>query len=418
MAGEIWRNPALAATFEALGKGGARAFYGRKGSVGPAIIEAVRSRGGVMTIEDLEAHATEWPAAISTVYGERVRVFECPPNGQGITALIALNIVEAACSSIQKSGHVAGAAASGAEGTTNATSVLGAMSDAERLHVLLCAMRLAFSDARRFVADPSVAKVPVAELLSKAYAAKRAALIPPFASHGEMATVSGDVAHGAPLAGSDTVSFQVVDADGNGIAFINSNYMGFGSHVEPAGTGFTLQNRGANLVLEAGHPNCVGPSKRPYHTIIPCIATLTADEPTTTSAAAEAASKSVGFSAGSLLFTASVMGGFMQPVGHLLVITNMVDRGMDPQAALDEPRFCIASGQGGGEAFLEDGVSEEAVEALRERGHSLGAAADGASVVSSWDRSLFGRGQIIWVDHAGTLWGGSDGRGDGAAVGT
>jgi gamma-glutamyltranspeptidase/glutathione hydrolase len=412
MAGEVWRNPALAATFEALGAGGSAAFYGRDGTIAPAIVNAVQERGGVMTVEDLETHSTEWPAAISTVYGEgRVRVFECPPNGQGITALIALNIVEAACAAIRADGGAAAAST----GAARRGSVLGEMSDAERLHVLLCAMRLAFADARRYIADPAVAEVPVPELLSKAYAAKRAELIPPFGSDATT-TVSGEVKHGSPVAGSDTVSFQVVDSAGNGIAFINSNYMGFGSHVEPAGTGFTLQNRGANLVLDKGHPNCVGPSKRPYHTIIPCIATLTHDEPPAAAAAA-AGGKSEGFAAGSLLFTASVMGGFMQPVGHVLVITNMLDRGMDPQTALDQPRFCIASGEGGGEAFLEDGISEEAAAALAARGHNLGRGTDGGSCVTSWDRSLFGRGQIIWVDHAGTLWGGSDGRGDGAAVG-
>ena len=380
-AGEVWRNESLAATMEAVGAGGKAAFYSSSSLIARAVVEAVRSRGGVMTAEDLEAHETDWPEPISTAYG-RSRVWECPPNGQGLAALVALNIVEAA---------------SGGDAAS--------LGPAERAHVMLCAMRLAFADARRYIADPAAMDVTTEALLSKGYAAERAALIPAFGSGEDAAgVVAGEARHGAPTSGSDTVSFQTVDAAGNAVAYINSNYMGFGSHVEPAGTGFTLQNRGANFSLEAGHPNALGPGKRPYHTIIPCMGTLLADEPAEAAAGADG-----GVPAGSLLFSASVMGGFMQPQGHLQVVVNLVDLGMEPQAALDAPRFCIASGEVGGAASLEPGF--EGAAELEARGHIL----DGER--RGWGRSLFGRGQVIWRDPAGTLWGGSDPRGDGCASG-
>ncbi|KAA0159133.1 hypothetical protein FNF31_04988 [Cafeteria roenbergensis] len=370
--GELWRSPALAATFEALGEGGKAAFYGAESPIAKAIVAAVAARGGTMSLEDLGAHSTEWPTPISVPYAGRVRVWECPPNGQGVAALIALNIAEAAAETA-----VARRGPAGEEAARGGTP-LGSLPAAERAHILLCSMRLAFADARRFVADPAATSVPTEGLLSKAYAATRASQIPPFDGEGE-GVVGGDAAHGAPEFGSDTVSFQVVDSTGNAVAYINSNYMGFGSFIEPEGTGFTLQNRGANFSLDATHPNCAAPSKRPYHTIIPCLGTLLSDEPSggpvpvpADGGGGAGGGGGGGLRAGSLLFSASVMGGFMQPQGHLQVVSNLVDMGMEPQAALDAPRFCIEDGSAGGEAFLEDGTPAAVASALAARGHKLG----------------------------------------------
>jgi gamma-glutamyltranspeptidase / glutathione hydrolase len=358
--GEVWRNPTLAETFRALGRG---EFY--EGAIADAIVERVRAAGGVMDASDLTGHVTEFPEPCCTEYAGKVRVWECPPNGQGIAALLALNILEAALA---------------ARGTS-----LAECSHVERLHLQMNAMRLAFEDARALIADPYVEEVPVERLLSKEYAAECAK------------TISGPCS-GAPEHSSDTVSFQVVDGEGNAVAFINSNYMGFGSFLEPRGCGFTLQNRGANFSLDAAHPNRAGPSKRPYHTIIPCMGTVVSDDE----------------ESGRLAFTASVMGGFMQPQGHLQVVCNLVDRGMDPQSALDAPRFCIGSGESHGAASLEEGVCSPEERAELERlGHSLAP----GGFMSGEGRELFGRGQIIFRDAHGTLWGGSDPRGDGCATG-
>ena len=169
--------------------------------------------------------------------------------------------------------------------------------------------------------------------------------------------------------------------------------MGFGSGIVPAGCGFSLQNRGAGFSLEEGHPNVLAPRKRPYHTIIPGMATWEDDD--------------------ALFASFSNMGGFMQPQGHVQLLSAMLDYGVDPQTACDLPRFCIGDGTANGEVSLEEGVPLGVMEALRARGHRIAA----ASPVSGWERSLFGRAQIIWRDRAsGVLWGGSDGRGDGCAM--
>lgn len=340
-AGERFRNPALAETLRAVAEGGAEAFY--SGRIAAAIASAL----GVMTVHDLAAHRTTWEAPISTLF-EGHRVWECAPNGQGLAALLALNLV------------------SGLE--------LGE----RRLHLLIEAMRVAFADARRYVADPSMADVPVEELLSAGYAEERRALISPDRAN-------PDVTFGRPFAGSDTVQLCAVDAEGNACSFINSNYMGFGTGIEPAGCGFTLQNRGLGFSLEAGHPNALAPGKRPYHTIIPGLITR-AD--------------------GSLYGPFGVMGGFMQPQGHLQVVVGMLRDGLDPQQALNAPRFCLPSGLASSGVSLEPGLDAAALETL---GHDV-------SVVTGPGRALFGRGQIIRHDGPTTL-AGSDPRADGTAIG-
>jgi gamma-glutamyltranspeptidase/glutathione hydrolase len=356
-AGETFRNAGLARTLRAVASGGKDAYY--RGEIGRALVKVVRQAGGVMTEEDLASHESTWEEPISTVY-RALRVWECPPNGQGITALLALNILEG----FELKGQ----------------DPLGP----ERWHLLVEAMRLAFADARWYVADPRHSKVPAAELLSKEYAARRRALV-------DRTRASADVRRGSPVAGSDTVYFCVADGLGNACSFINSNYMGFGTGLVPEGWGFTLQNRGACFVLEEGHPNRIGPRKRPYHTIIPGM--LTRPD-------------------GSLYAPFGVMGGFMQPQGHVQVVVGLVDDGLDPQPALDRRRFCIETEGGPSRVSLEAGLPSATVEELRRLGHAVRAGVDGFA------RSLFGRGQIIRRAADGTLTGGSDTRADGCALGT
>jgi gamma-glutamyltranspeptidase/glutathione hydrolase len=356
-AGELFRNPGLARTFRAVAEGGKDAYY--KGSIARSLVQAVQQAGGVMTLEDLAAHESTWDEPISVVY-RQVRVWECPPNGQGLAALLALNVLEG----WDLSPH-------------------GPFS-VERWHLLVEAMRLAFADTGWYVADPKFFDLPLAGLLSKAYAAERRKIVDP-------ARATLDTRHGAPVAGSGTVYFCVVDGQGNACSFINSNYMGFGTGLVPEGWGFTLQNRGHNFSLDPRHPNALAPRKRPYHTLIPGLLTREAD--------------------GALYAPFGVMGGFMQPQGHLQVVVGMVDDGLDPQAALDRPRFCLEPATAGGRVNLEAGLPPALAEGLAQRGHQV------VPGVSGYARAMFGRGQIIRRDPDGVLWGGSDPRADGCAMG-
>ena len=356
-AGEIFRNPGLARTLRTIAEGGKDAYY--KSEIAQSIARAVQQSGGVMTTEDLAAHESTWDTPISVTYGS-VRVWECPPNGQGLAALLALNLLEGFDLARQ-----------------NPMSV-------ERWHTLIEAMRVAFADTSWYVADPKFCQIPLDGLLSKKYAAARRGLI-----HPDKATL--DTQHGAPVAGSDTVYFCVVDEQGNGASYINSNYNGFGTGIVPDGWGFSLQNRGANFSLDPAHPNALAPGKRPYHTIIPGMLTRESD--------------------GSLYAPFGVMGGFMQPQGHVQVIVGMIDDGLDPQAALDRPRFCIEPANAAGVVSLEAGVPPQVVTELERRGHIVN------PEVSGYARALFGRGQIIRREPDSVLWGGSDPRADGCAMG-
>jgi len=356
-AGERFRNPGLARTLRTIAAGGKDAYY--RGEIADAIVAVLREAGAVMTTDDLAAHATTWDAPISTTYGG-LRVWECPPNGQGITTLLALNLLEGF--------------------DLRALDPLGA----DRVHLLAEAMRVAFADTRWYVADPSVTRVPVDELLSKDYARRRRALIDP-------RRAAADVRHGAPVASSDTVYFCVVDGSGNACSFINSNYGGFGTGLVPRGWGFTLQNRGACFSLVPGHPNALAPRKRPYHTIIPGM--LTRPD-------------------GSLYGPFGVMGGFMQPQGHVQVLVAMLDDGLEPQAALDRPRFCLEPVDGAVKLNLEAGIPDATVTELVARGHDV------VADIGGYARSLFGRGQIIRRAPDGSFDAGSDPRADGYARST
>jgi gamma-glutamyltranspeptidase/glutathione hydrolase len=356
-AGEIFRNPGLARTLRVVAAGGKQAFY--QGEIAEAVASAVRGAGGCLSVEDLAMHTSTWEQPASTTY-RGLRVWECPPNGQGITALIGLNILEGF--------------------DLLAFDPLSA----ERLHLEIEAMRLAFVDTRWYIADPAFNPAPLESLLSKEYAAVRRQLIDP-----QKATL--DQAHGAPVSSSDTVYLTVVDGEGNACSFINSNYMGFGTGIVPEGWGFTLQNRGHNFDLDPEHPNALAPGKRPYHTIIPGMITREDDN--------------------SLYASFGVMGGFMQPQGHLQVVVGLVDDALDPQAALDRPRFCISDGREGGRVALEQGIPSQVVTKLEQMGHPV-------EHVSGHARGVFGRGQIILRDReSGVLCGGSDPRADGCAMG-
>jgi gamma-glutamyltranspeptidase/glutathione hydrolase len=349
--GQVVRLPDLARTLQAVADGGADAFY--NGEIAAAIVETIQEYGGVMTRADLQNHRSTWHDPIHTDY-RGVTVYECPPNGQGLAALQALNIAEG--------------------------WALGDMAwdDPARLHLMIEAVRLAFADAQQYIADMAAHPVPVGALLDKAYAAQRRSLIAPDRT---MAAV----ACGEFPAGSDTVYLSVVDGEGNACSFINSLYMGFGSGIVAKGTGVFLQNRGANFSLDPAHPNALAPGKRPYHTIIPGMALRD----------------------GALWASFGVMGGFMQPQGHFQVISAMVDDDLNPQEALDRPRFYLMDGDPNGVIALEDGIPLAAMAQLAQLGHTV-------RPITGSERALFGSGQIIRRDaESGVLFGGSDPRKDG-----
>ncbi|MDQ3004291.1 MAG: gamma-glutamyltransferase [Chloroflexota bacterium] len=368
-AGEIFRNPGLARTLEAVVRGGKSAYY--EGEIAEAIVSVIKEAGGCMSAQDLASHTSTWEEPISVTY-RGLRVYECPPNGQGITALIALNILE--------------------EFDLAALAPLST----ERLHLMIEAMRLAFADANWYVADPAFSNVPIQELLSKGYAEGRRNLI-----NTERATINPK--RGSPVSSSDTVYLSVVDKFGNACSFINSNYMGFGTGIVPKGWGFTLQNRGHNFSLDPAHPNALAPRKRPYHTIIPAMVTKLPSP--------RGRGVSEGQGEGETLYASyGVMGGFMQPQGHVQVLSALVDDGLDPQAALDQPRFCIDVDEAGSRVALEEGIPQATISGLQKMGHPVYS-------VSGYERALFGRGQVILRNPVtGVLSAGSDPRADGCAM--
>lgn len=349
-AGELVRQPGLARSLRLIAEGGRDAFY--RGSIAVAIAATSTRDGGVLTLDDLAAHRSTWETPISITY-RGYTVYECPPNGQGITALMALNILEG----------------------FDMTALAPATPDA--LHLQIEALRLAFADAAAYVADPAHVHVPIDRLLSAAHADEQRARIDP------QRALSSVRASSLP-GGHDTVYVTAVDAEGNAVSFINSLYMGFGSGVVAGNTGICLQNRGAGFVLDPDHPNCVAPGKRPYHTIIPCMVTR-----------------------GDRLWASfGVMGGFMQPQGHVQMLVNMIDFGMNPQEALDAPRF----------ELIDPYLSQDAVALEHDPAIAAALAARGHRVVDRQGMFGFGGGQIIVVDEAGVRHAGSDPRKDGCAV--
>ena len=352
-AGERFRNPGLARTLRRLSTSGSAELY--EGETANAIVTAVRQAGGVMAVGDLAAHTSSWHEPLSMAY-RGARLWECPPNSQGIAALLALGVLE--------------------------EFSVGAPDDAQRWHLVIEAMRVGFADARWWVSDSRISEVPLSALLSSSYVAERRKMIDP-------ARATLDARHGAPDRRGGTVYHCAVDDQGNACSMASSHFMGFGTGVVPAGCGFVLHNRALGFSLDPSHPNVVAPGKRPYHTVAPAM--LTRDD-------------------GSLWGPLGVMGGFMQPQGHVQLVTALVDDKAHPQDALDRPRFCIDSGEAGGVVQLEEGVPDGVVEGLRARGHPINPG------VPSFGRAMFGRGQVILRERDGTLVGGSDRRADGCAL--
>jgi gamma-glutamyltranspeptidase/glutathione hydrolase len=310
-AGTLHRQPELARSLRRIAEGGRDAFY--KGAIAEELARAVSETGGLLEAEDLAAHRGQWVEPISTPY-HGVRLFEIPPNGQGITALMTLNIL--------------------ADAPIEGREPIGPA----RVHAFAEAFKLACVERDRFVSDPEFNKIPVAGLLSGDFAARQRARIDPARA----------MAH--PVASAypehrDTVYLSVVDRDRNAISFINSLYWNFGSAMVAGRTGITLQNRGCGFVLKDGHFNCIAPRKRPLHTIIPAMAYRGRDE----------------------VLCFGVMGGHYQPMGHAWVLSNWADCGMDLQEAIDLPRFLPS----GGELIVERTLPRATCQALERIGHRL-----------------------------------------------
>ena len=346
-AGDIMRYPALAKALRIIARQGRDGFY--SGEIAEDIVATLAAKGGLITLDDLAATDATWVDPISTVFAGR-ELLEIPPNGTGITALIALN----ALSHFDLTRHVP--------------------DSVERRHLEIEAIKLAWVLRNRHVADPDQAPAPIDDLLSKQMAEQLAGMIAmDKAFDGPEAAVS--------MPHSDTVYLTVVDKDRMAVSFINSLYDEFGAGIVTPDTGIALQSRGAGFVTTPGHPNCIAPSKRPLHTIIPAMVREN----------------------GRVSMSFGVMGGAYQPMGHTAVMLNRYVYGMDPQAAIDFPRAFPKQGIVG----IEVGISDAVAEGLRQRGHVV------ERVHKPW-----GGGQAIAIDHAtGVLSGGSDPRKDGLALG-
>jgi gamma-glutamyltranspeptidase / glutathione hydrolase len=346
--GERFSNPEFAESLERIADEGPGALYG--GELGKAVVDVVGEHDGTLALSDLEDHESEWTEPISTEY-RGVEVLEHPPNGQGIVALEALNVAEE-------------------------LGIDPDPTDEERLHRLIEATKLAFADGYAHVSDPDRVDVPTETMRSKAYARERAGEIG--AEANEYGAKAGEHAN--------TVYLTAVDPQGNAVSLINSVYMSFGSGLTAGG--FALQNRGHSFSLDPGHANALEPGKRPFHTIIPAM--LRED--------------------GEFRASWGVMGGSMQPQGHLQVVANLVDSELNPQAALDVPRFrWLADDR---VALETSRLPDEVVEGLRERGHDVVEEDEFFAEGGHW-----GGGQIVHRSEEGTLIGGSDPRRDGQAIG-
>jgi gamma-glutamyltranspeptidase/glutathione hydrolase len=358
--GEIFTNPALANTLEKIASGGRDAFY--EGEIARAIDAYMRRTGGFLSIEDLAAHRSEWVDPVSSDY-RGFTVCELPPNGQGIAVLQMLNILE---------GFDIGAMGYGS---------------VEYLHVLTEAKKLAFEDRAKFYADPAFNEIPVEWLISEKYADQRRALI-------DMERAARRYPAGNPaLETGETIYLTTADHDGTMVSLIQSNYRGMGSGMTPDGLGFVLQDRGELFNLEDGHFNSYAPGKRPFHTIIPAFVTKD----------------------GAPYMSFGVMGGAMQPQGHVQVLVNIIDFGMNLQEAGDAPRMKhTGSSQPTGEVMtdggilnLEFGFADEVIPALIARGHVVEHALGG-----------YGGYQAIMYDtRNGVYLGASESRKDGHAAG-
>jgi gamma-glutamyltranspeptidase/glutathione hydrolase len=347
--GQVFQNRDLAKALRLVAQNGPDAFY--KGEIAHAILSTSQSLSGTMTAGDLAEFSPEWIEPISTTY-RGWTVYELPPNGQGMAALEMLNIME-----------------------TTTPSPDGPLSVVE-LHKKIEAMKLAYADLGRYNGDPKFARIPVHGILSKEYAQERAKLIDPLKAN-------CDVAAGAPPM-SDTTYLSVVDREGNIVSLIQSNYEAFGSGVAVRGMGFVLQDRGALFSLDPASPNALAPRKRPFHTIIPAFM--------------EHGDQHIGF---------GIMGGANQPLAHAQFVSNVVDYGMNIQAAMENARFTV-SPKRGCNVVIESRVSPEVRQKLSAMGHQL-------DVRREYSTAM-GRGQAVMHDSkANVNYGASDARADGSA---
>lgn len=358
--GEMFRNPALGETYRMIAAGGRDAFY--QGEIAARLVAFSENKGGLFVAEDFARHRSEWVEPVKTTY-RGYDVWELPPPGQGICVLQMLNLLE-----------------------PHDLKQLGPTSP-DYWHLLVEAKKLAYADRAKFYADPEFVQVPVSELISKPYAATRSRLLDPAKALKQIP--AGD----ARVGQADTIYLCVVDKDRNGVSLIQSNYQGFGSGLAPADLGFAIQNRGALFALDEHHANRLEPGKRPFHTIIPAM--VTRDHKP--------------------YFIFGVMGGDMQPQGQVQVLVNLLDFGMNVQAAGEAPRIehvgsatpTGRQGEGSGTVRAEAGIPEEVVAELTRRGHTVERVRQNA-----------GGYQGIQIDpRTNVLHGGSEARKDGAAVG-
>jgi gamma-glutamyltranspeptidase/glutathione hydrolase len=346
--GELFRNPDLAAAYSSLATAGSRTFY--EGEIATAILKTSNSLGGTMNAEDLSGFSAEWVEPISIDY-RGWRVYELPPNGQGMAALEMLNIME-----------------------TSPASPDGPLSVAE-LHKKIEAMKLAYADLERYNADPRFAKVPVHGLLAKDYAKERARQIDPNRAN-------CDVSYGTPH--SDTTYLTAVDREGNIVSLIQSNYEGFGSGITVRGMGFVLQDRGALFSLDPNSPNVLAPHKRPFHTIIPAFM--------------EHGDQHIGF---------GIMGGANQPLAHAQFVSNIADYGMNLQQALENARFTVHPDRGCN-IFIESRLKSDVREKLTSMGHNL-------HVTEEYSTRMGRGNAVMHDSRTKINYGGSDARADGSA---
>jgi gamma-glutamyltranspeptidase/glutathione hydrolase len=354
-AGEVFRNPDLAATMRLIAEKGPAGFY--DGKTAAAILQVMRDKGGTMTAADLKDYQPEWVDPISTTY-RGWTVYELPPNTQGIAALMMLNLME--------------------------QFPLGeyGLTSTKALHVMIEAKKLAYADMLRYVADPTFADVPMLPMLSKPQAKARASLIDPAkaACSVQPSTFSGLTdSHGG-----DTIYLSVIDRDGNIVSLIQSLYSSFGSGLTAPGTGVMLHNRGALFTLEDGHPNQVAPRKRPLHTIIPAFM--------------EKGDVKIGF---------GIMGGFNQAQAHAQFVSDIVDFDLDVQEALEVGRFTKGSFTGC-DVDVEALIPESTRKELAALGHQVRTVRPRSST--------FGYGQSVMSDGTGVHYAGSEPRHDGAAI--
>jgi gamma-glutamyltranspeptidase/glutathione hydrolase len=359
--GEMWKNPNLANTLERIGKEGRDVFY--RGDMARVIGDFMKENGGFLSYEDMAAHKSEWVEPQSVNY-RGYDVWELPPNGQGIAALQMLMLME-----------------------PYDVAAMG-FGSADYAHLFLEAKKIAYEDRARFYADPDFSDIPIQQLLSSEYAAERGKLL-------DMKKAAKEYPYGDPAAlrQGDTIYLTTADADGNMVSLIQSNYRGMGSGMTPPGLGFVLQDRGELFNLEAGHANSYEPGKRPFHTIIPSF--ITKD--------------------GKPWISFGLMGGGMQPQGHVQIVVNLIDFGMNLQEAGDAPRihhFGSSEPTGeimsdGGIVNLETGREYEVIRELVRRGHKI-----------QYANGPYGGYQAIMKDpESGVYFGASESRKDGQAAG-